>query len=307
MNAIFDFHLHSLWSYDADAPVEAYFAGAARRGMRAIALTEHFTMDSLPEIREAAARYPEVGYLGAAEMTVDTSIGAVDLVALGLPLETPPGLEAVFAAYREWQRLAGARFSEGMAKLGLDYPERARLELLRRYRPERAIAKHGVTHVNGLLQNRAFHQCGWLGAPEDGSALTAAMKDLVEFPRYPAAAGVLPVLKKFGALIFVAHPIYYFGYNRIDRIDALREELGFDGIECAHPRTPPGLGEVYEQYCRRHGLLASAGSDCHSFGGESPLPGAEKDLFGRHGGKAAWLEAIIGQLPLHHGEMDFHQ
>lgn len=301
MNASYDLHLHSLWSYDADAPVESYFAAAAKLGMRAIALTEHFTMDSLPDVRAAAARHPGVGYFGGAEMTVQTSIGAVDLVTLGLPLETPSELEALFAVYRDWQRLTGERFSEGMAKLGLEYPAGARLELLRRYRPERAIAKQGVTHVNWLLQSQSFADRGWVGAPEDSVALRTAMAGLVEFPAYPASSRVLPLLKKYGALVFVAHPIHYFAYNRIDRIDALREELDFDGIECAHPRTPEALGEIYRQYARRHGLLCSAGSDAHSFGAGSPLPRAGENVFAGHRGKPEWLDAILERLPLHHG------
>ena len=40
----FDFHLHTQWSYDASAPVEFYFAEAARLGMTHIAITEHHQM-----------------------------------------------------------------------------------------------------------------------------------------------------------------------------------------------------------------------------------------------------------------------
>ncbi|MBR2374212.1 MAG: PHP domain-containing protein, partial [Lentisphaeria bacterium] len=60
---MFDFHLHSEWSYDATAPVEYYFSEAAKRGMSHIAITEHHQMDSLPDVLAAAKKYPMVNYI----------------------------------------------------------------------------------------------------------------------------------------------------------------------------------------------------------------------------------------------------
>ena len=61
----------------------------------------------------------------------------------------------------------------------------------------------------------------------------------------------------------IAHPAGYFRQTDRRRMDALREECGLDGIECAHRSVPPELTAIYRQYCREHGLLSTAGSDCH--------------------------------------------
>ena len=87
----FDFHLHTCWSYDATAPVEYYFAAAEAAGMSHIAITEHHHMDSFAEVREAAARHPQVAYIPAAELTVYTELGTFDMVCLNMPRD--PGAE----------------------------------------------------------------------------------------------------------------------------------------------------------------------------------------------------------------------
>jgi len=82
--AAYDLHLHSVWSYDALAEVEPYFRRAEELGVRAIAVTEHHNLDSIAETLAAAARYPRVRMIPAAELTVTTSLGPADR-AVALP------------------------------------------------------------------------------------------------------------------------------------------------------------------------------------------------------------------------------
>jgi predicted metal-dependent phosphoesterase TrpH len=101
--ATYDLHLHTYWSYDACAPVEYHFRRARELKLRRIAVTEHFTMDSLPEVLDCSRRYPDVAFIPGAELTVRTPQGySVDLVCLGMPTEHPPELRAVFEVYRKY-------------------------------------------------------------------------------------------------------------------------------------------------------------------------------------------------------------
>jgi predicted metal-dependent phosphoesterase TrpH len=36
-----------------------------------------------------------------------------------------------------------------------------------------------------------------------------------------------------------------------------------DGIECWHSRHDEATTEYYIEFCRKHGLLMTGGSDCH--------------------------------------------
>ncbi len=296
--AAYDLHLHTCWSYDAVAPVEYYFRRARELRTRRIAIAEHFTMDSLPEILDVSARYPEVRYIPATELTVQTSLGlAVDLVCLGLPAQPSAELEKVFEKYREWQRQCGAALSAGMLALGHDFGDERRLELLKTYRPPRTIERQGVTHVQGsVVLKRHFIERGFAANEQEYKVLLRKANDAASRPRYPSADEALPAVRRAGGLVFIAHPVSYFNRDDRRRMDALREELQFDGVECAHDGVPPELTPVYRAYCRERGLLSSAGSDCHADPACNPYGiGAHHD-FARHRGEEAWLDELLERL-----------
>ena len=291
-HAAYDLHLHSYWSYDACAPVEYYFRKASELKLRAIAISEHFTMDSLPDIIATSRKYPDVRFIPAVEMTVRCSIGSLDMLCLGMPLEIPTEIEEIFEEYRQWQRDCGKAISIGMQSLGFDYTEKDRLELLKKYRPAKTIEKHGITHVQNGIQRTHFINSGYIKSPEEYGKL------FEKFPRtpYPDAERILPVLKHHGALVMIAHPTSYFNKNDIKRMDALREELGFEGIECAHDLIPQELTPFYRDYCVRHKLFSSGGSDSHADHSDNPCRIATQHEFARHIGEGKWLDEIFERL-----------
>ena len=69
---------------------------------------------------------------------------------------------------------------------------------------------------------------------------------------------------RLGAVVSMAHPTLYLDEFDRHRLDALREEIDFDGIECAHPAIPRALTPHYRAYCVEHGLVSTAGSDSHT-------------------------------------------
>jgi predicted metal-dependent phosphoesterase TrpH len=292
MTATFDFHLHTYWSYDAIAPVEKYFQLARERGVKYIAITEHHQMDSISEVQEAARKYPDITCIPGAELTVHSPLGTFDMVCLGLPTVPTPELQRVFDAYHQWQRDYGDAFSDNLTAAGYPYTREDRLALLQRYRPEKTIQVQGITHVQNrvqrdyLLEEKKYFS--------DLEAFNAVCSSFV-LPKYPEYSSVLPAVKQAGGLVFIAHPTGYFERNNVARMDALREMLQFDGIECAHDMVPPELTVFYREYCIKHNLLSTAGSDCHSFEGALYRFGADHEL-GRHIGADAWRDAILERV-----------
>ncbi|MEX0886656.1 MAG: PHP domain-containing protein [Phycisphaeraceae bacterium] len=288
--ASYDLHLHTCFSYDGQAQAAEHFARARELGVGVIAITEHHNMDSLDEVRDAAARSPGVRAIPAAELTVTTSsFGNVDLLCYGLPIAPRGKLEAVLHAYHDWQREAGAKLSAGLVALGCDFDDARRLELLKTYRPERAIARQGATHVkNGVLRDYVIER-GWADDEGGYGELMRRAHEAVTPPPYPDPAMVADAVHDVGGVVAIAHPQRYFQGADRERMDALRIECGLDAIECAHPSVEPEYGAVYEAYCGEHGLLCVAGSDCHD-------TRAVERNFARHGGKAGWAEALLERL-----------
>jgi predicted metal-dependent phosphoesterase TrpH len=292
MTASFDFHLHTYWSYDAITPVEMYFRLARERGVKYIAITEHHQMDSFPEVQEVAREYPDISYLPGAELTVHSPLGTFDMVCLGLPPVPEPELQSVFATYHQWQRDCGDAYSDCLTAAGYPYTRAERLALLRRYRPEKTIQVQGATHVQNKVQLDFLLEEKKYFPSRD--ALIAVLRSFT-FPPYPEYSAVLPAVKRAGGLVFIAHPSNYFERNNVRRMDELREMLQFDGIECAHDMVPPELTVFYREYCLKHKLLSTAGSDCHSFEGAAYRFGGTHE-FGRHIGADTWRDAILERI-----------
>ncbi len=298
--ASYDLHLHTYWSYDATAGAELYFHQARKLGVRCLAITEHHNIDSAPEVEALAMQFPEVRVIRAAELSVNTSIGPVDLLCYNLPSEPTGRFAEVLQEYNEWQRASGGSKSAGMQALGYDYSDEARLELLRTYRPERVLARQGATAVKHAFEIQYFQDRGYFSSDEEKVNLMRRLAEVQKRPLYPDVHRVVTAVKEAGGLVVIAHPTGYFLRDDLTRMDALREECQLDGIECAHRMVPPELSTFYRAYCLKHGLLSTAGSDCHNpediltppeNWGYTPL-----HRFACHIGEDIWLEEFLERL-----------
>lgn len=287
--ASYDLHLHTYWSYDAAAAPASYFRAAEQLGMRCIAITEHHVLDGWEDTLAAARRYPSVNWLLGAELTVNTTFGSVDLLCYGLPRTKPAALGEVLDEYHEWQRAYGSAISRGMEALGFRYGDTQRQTLLKDYRPAKTIRAQGYTHVRNGTQRAHFLRKRFIATAEEYNDLLSRAGMRVPRPTYPEAGRVVPALKQVGALIAMAHPHGHCPDADAAKLDALREECGLDGLECAHTSMPAGLSPRFREYCVQRGLFSVAGSDCH-------LDHDTKTLFARHGGCEEWLDEFLAQL-----------
>jgi predicted metal-dependent phosphoesterase TrpH len=288
-HASYDLHLHTYWSYDATAHPKSYFCRARALGLRCIAITDHHVLDSLPEVLQLAEAYPDVQAIPSAELSVTTSIGSVDLLCYGFPSALSSELQGLLHTYHAWQRAAGEAWCAGMQALGYDYGAARRRALLESYRPPKTIRVQGHTHVKNQVQRRYFLERRFIASEGDYTALVDRFRDRVPFPPYPRVETVVPVLKRAGILVAIAHPYGYFDGHSLPRMDALRDECGLDGIECAHPSVSKKYGQLYRAYCERYGLFSVGGSDCHA---DTELQG----LFARHSGADGWLDEFLDRL-----------
>lgn len=296
--AIYDFHLHTGWSYDATADIELYFRKARELDVRYIAITEHHNIDSAKENLLVAEKYPEVRLIIAAELSVTTSIGSVDLLCYNLPLNPTGSFAEILAEYHTWQRESGAAKSRALQALGYPYTDKARIELLESYRPARALAVQGATHVANRIETAYFIEKGYIASREE---LQEKLRQTnVASPPYPRVKPVVDAVKEAGGVVAIAHPARYFLNDDIARMDALRRECDLDGIECAHPTVAAELTDFYRAYCKKHGLFSTGGSDSHHNehieNATLPWEKNEEKRFAGHLGEEAWLEEFLERL-----------
>lgn len=293
--ASYDLHLHTYWSYDATATPEMYFERAQKLGMRCLAITEHHNIDSVKEVAAVSQHYPDIRVIVAAELTVKTSMGTVDLLCYNLPAAPTGKIAEILEEYHQWQRAAGAAVSRGMQEMGYGYTDEERMKLLESYRPKRAIDHQGATHVRNDNQIEHFIKQGYFSSREDYQK-----RKTFSTPPYPAVERVVPAVKEAGGIVVIAHPARYFLNDDIKRMDALRAECQLDGIECAHKSVSADLTKYYRQYCLKHDLVSTGGSDSHHPESVIPTPSMNNSSleprFARHIGEEEWLDQFLERL-----------
>lgn len=297
--ANFDFHLHTYWSYDALAAPVNYFKHARELGITHIALTEHHNMDSLPEAMEISKDFPEISFIPAAELSVRVEgvANCLDLVCLNLPVDPSGEIKELLDMYHKWQNHFGDKLCKVLTEAGMPHTREERAELIKRFRPAFTLDVQGVPHVRNDISDRYLVD----EKHYDPDMITNTYHAKGIPPHYPAYKDVVPVLKRNGCLVFIAHPTSYFKRNDLERMDFLREELQLDGIECAHPSIPHELTPFYREYCLKHGLLSTAGTDCHSTEESDPKYRTDFGDMGCHIGEKRWLEEILERVDCLHG------
>ena len=107
---------------------------------------------------------------------------------------------------------------------------------------------------------------------------------------WPTAEDVVEFAKKSGGVAIFAHP-YGYPSVKVDPKELMQMavDAGVDGIECMHGFNTAEQVESIYQFCKKHGLMISAGSDTHTFvsnqGGKTEIgiiPGIGLNQNGEH-------------------------
>lgn len=242
--AFVDLQVHTTASDGALSPTRVLEAARAA-DLSAIAITDHDTVDGLPEAEAAGAR---LGVRVVPGVELSTYFDDDELHLLGLHLAWPEAMRDALADLRQ-QRV-----------------ERA----------EKIVAilnAHGIgITMNAVLQEAAD---GAVGRPHIARALLAggwvrefreAFDKWIGFgrPAYMAkdrfeVADAIALVHRAGGLAVWAHPGEEATPTRIQRL----VDVGLDAVEVLHPSHPPYLVERLMNYVEQAGILPSGGSDWH--------------------------------------------
>jgi predicted metal-dependent phosphoesterase TrpH len=258
-----DLHTHSTAS-DGDLSPELLVREAAKRGLRAVALTDHDTISGLKSAAVAAAvvgiRFIpgieiNIKWNGASAPPEAAGLGPggeFHLLGLGIRRSSPAFLRAVAELSRRREE-RNREILDKMRELGI---EATWEELL-------AVSgghSMGRPHFASLLVNRnivktreqAFAR--YLGA---GKPLYVP-KDGLEFEE--AAA----LIRESGGIPVLAHPMsLYVAWGRLPDLIKALQDRGLAGIEAWHPTAKPRDCRRLEELGSALGLRVTEGSDFH--------------------------------------------
>lgn len=255
MKPIHDLHAHSTASDGTLSPAEL-MRRAHEAGIQVMALTDHDTLEGLPEAA-AKAQALGLGFVPGVEISVTWNGGTVHIVGLGVDPQHS-GLQEGLAGmrgFRDWRaeemgrRLAKAGI-EGIFELARGYSNG---RLISRTHFARALVETGhADSVRGVFKHYLVK-----GKP---GFVEGEWADLSDAVGWITAAGGQAV---------IAHPARYrMTRTKLRKLIAAFVDAGGVGIEVVSGIHSRDEYFTMAAHARDFGLLASAGSDYH--GPENP-------------------------------------
>ena len=239
-----DLHAHTYFSDGLLSP-EALVERARLRGLSAVAVTDHDSVEGVPRARAAAGSQLEV----VPGIELSSAGEGLDLHILGYYLDT-----------------AHAPLHQRLLRFQTDRRDRARAILDRLESQGIAIDAEAMLAASGP---------GVVGRPHVAAALVAGghVADIDEaFRRYLGLRGsayvprpafrpdeAIALLHAANGISVLAHP----GPAVSDRLVEQLVDAGLRGIEIWHPLHSPAMIRRYRALAQRLGLVETGGSDFH--------------------------------------------
>jgi predicted metal-dependent phosphoesterase TrpH len=240
-----DLHVHSTASDGLLTP-EALVAEAHQRGLSAIAISDH---DSVEGVLPAQAAARKVGLTVVPAVELTATVDGRDMHILGYRIDpTDRRLQEKLRELRERRKQRAMRMLEGLRQggYGLDPNEVMRMAgggAIGRAHIARALADQGKVPSAGA----AFSQLIGHGAPY-----------YVPKPGLSPEEVIRLIVTACGIAV-LAHP----GVTRVDDLIGRLQSEGLAGIEVWHSEHSARDTKRYAEIARLRGLLVTGGSDYH--------------------------------------------
>jgi 3',5'-nucleoside bisphosphate phosphatase len=241
-----DLHIHTIHS-DGSSTVKEVLEAAARKGLAAIAITDHDCIDAYPEALEAGAK---VGIEVITGLELSSEIEGTDLHILGYFIDISNAiLNRRLSEMKDARYVRARKIVENLNRQGIDLRFETVLSIA-------GVGAIGRPHIAAALLReelvysfrQAFEQYLGYGQP-------AYVEKYRMHPRE-----VFDLIKQAGGIPVLAHP----GVTNVDeRIPEFIRD-GVLGIETYHSDHSATSQQNYIKIARKNGLAITGGSDFHN-------------------------------------------
>lgn len=245
-----DLHAHTTAS-DGSLTPAGLVALAGRLGLRAIAITDHDTVEGVAEgLAAGAAAGVEV--VPGIELSVDYPHGEFHLLGYYLRYDEP-----AFRARLHW--LQENRMNRNAVMV------RRMNELGFAVTLEEIEAESGGGQVGRPHMARALLRKGYVASVQEAFDRYLADGRPLHVPKVKLLPGeAIRLVHEAGGLAVLAHPKYIeYGPEELAAEVGRLRSLGLDGLECYYSQHTEVETALYLQLAARYGLLITGGSDFH--------------------------------------------
>ena len=229
---------------------------AVSLGLAAIALTDHNTVDGLPEFL-SAARGKNVEAIAGVEFSVDYEEEEFHLLGLFVEEVYFPEISRLMEEYAQRKAKSNQDLIHSLNQAGyaLDY------EAIKNATPN---GKFNRAHVAAELTRKGYTA----SIKEAFRTLLSKTGGYYKEPKRPSIFEMIDFITKIGAVPVLAHPFLNAGEDKLCQLLPLAKQRGLVGMECYYPLYDRETTQKSLALADKFGLKYSGGSDFH--GGNKP-------------------------------------
>lgn len=247
---IIDLHVHSNASDGSLTPTQVA-KESMYSGIKAIALTDHDTVDGIKEIIEYT-RNKNIEVIPGIELSCYYKNREIHILGYYIDYNNPQ-LEKELAYLKEAREGRNVKMVELMQRDGINIT----MDMLLHGNPKSVITRAHFARVlveQGICKDKdtAFRKYIGIGC-----------KYYLPKPQVTCEKA-MDILSRYSKGAFLAHPLlYHLGYNQIEELLVYLKSLGLKGIEVYHSSNNMYESDRLRSMALKHNLLPSGGSDFH--------------------------------------------
>ena len=248
-----DLHSHSTISDGSESPTAVIRTAAVEKNLRALALSDHDTVEGLPEAFEEAQKHEGFELIPAIEISAEYEDGTIHILGYFIDPEDP-GLLAKLKVLQQARAERNPQIIAKLNELGLKITEEE----------VAAIAGHGVMgrpHIAQALINRGY-------VKDTQEAFEKYLKKngpaYINKERFSQEDSI-KMIHDAGGVAVLAHPKYVHGgeLRGVEELIASLTQKGLDGVEVFYSSHNKKEVKLFKGLAEKYNLIATGGSDFH--------------------------------------------
>lgn len=247
-----DLHTHSTLS-DGSVPPTELVQMAQTKNLRAMALTDHDTVEGLDEAIDEAAKYPGFELIPGIEISAEYSDGTIHMLGYFIDRNDPELLKKLKVLQKAREE-RNPKIIQKLQALGLEITQEE----------VDKIAGKGVVgrpHIATALVNR-----GYVRNVQEAfdKYLKKNGKAYVDKERFSQKDSI-EMIHNAGGVAVLAHPKYVHGGDtrNVEKLVKQLVDLGLDGMEVFYGTHSAREVRMFQKMAEKYGLVATGGSDYH--------------------------------------------
>lgn len=245
-----DLHTHSVFSDGTFTPAEL-IDGALESELSAIALTDHNTVEGLPDLMRAANGKPIEIVLGS-EFSVDYNETELHLLGLFIKPTYFSQISERMQEMMQRKEQSNINLIDSLSRVGiqLDYDE------IKNATPSGKINR---AHIASAMMKKGYVQ----SVAEAFDVYLSKSGGYYKEPKRIAVWEMLDFMQSIGAVSVLAHPFLNLSEKELLQFLPAAKEKGLIGMECYYSLNDAPTTDTSLRIANEYGLLPSGGSDFH--------------------------------------------